>query len=96
MRCPRHALLSVVAVAILLPLVLAVGRAPCRRIDRPGADIVGATRTIAAGVISLDAATFTSTCAPSSSSALMALNAHVSMTRFFSTTVEWRTHLPAT
>ena len=37
-------------------LVLAVGRAPYLRIDRPGAAIVGATLMIAAGVISLDEA----------------------------------------
>lgn len=51
-------LLPVVAAAILVftYLVIAIGRAPYLRIDRPGAAIVGATLMIAAGVISLDEA----------------------------------------
>ena len=93
-------LLSVVAGAILFftYLVLAVGRAPYLRIDRPGAAIVGATLMIATGVISLDEAylhiDFRTLVLLFG---MMVLIAHLRMARFFSTTVEWigaRVHQP--
>jgi Na+/H+ antiporter NhaD/arsenite permease-like protein len=94
-------LLSVVAGAILFftYLVLAVGRAPYLRIDRPGAAIVGATLMIATGVISLDEAyrhiDFRTLVLLFG---MMVLIAHLRMARFFSATVQWvgiRVHQPA-
>ena len=99
-RSPRM-LLSVVAGAILFftYLVLAVGRAPYLRIDRPGAAIVGATLMIATGVISLDEAyrhiDFRTLVLLFG---MMVLIAHLRMARFFSATVQWigaRVHQPA-
>ena len=93
-------LLSVVAGAILFftYLVLAVGRAPYLRIDRPGAAIVGATLMIAAGIISLDEAylhiDFRTLVLLFG---MMVLIAHLRMARFFSATVQWigeRVHQP--
>ena len=94
-------LLSVVAGAILFftYLVLAIGRAPYLRIDRPGAAIVGATLMIATGVISLDQAylhiDFRTLVLLFG---MMVLIAHLRMARFFSATVHWigaRIHQPA-
>ena len=85
-------LLSVVAGAILFLtyLVLAVGRAPYLRIDRPGAAIVGATLMIAAGIISLDEAyghiDFRTLVLLFG---MMIVIAHLRMARFFSATVQW-------
>jgi Na+/H+ antiporter NhaD/arsenite permease-like protein len=85
-------LLSVIAGAILFftYLVLAVGRAPYLRIDRPGAAIVGATLMIAAGVISLDDAyehiDFRTLVLLFG---MMAIVAHLRMARFFDAAVRW-------
>ena len=85
-------LLTVVAGAILVftYLVLAVGRAPYLRIDRPGAAVVGATLMIATGVLSFDeAARYVDVRTLVLLFGMMVLIAHLRMARFFDATVRW-------
>lgn len=85
-------LLTVVAAAILIftYLVLAVGRAPYLRIDRPGAAVVGATLMVATGVLSLDdAARHVDVRTLVLLFGMMVLIAHLRMARFFDATVRW-------